>query len=266
MRIKKFLRWGGWILTAGALLTVIIFTQRKYHEAVCTDIAIQISYGTTDTLLSVKDVHEMVSKVIKKCKGIKLQSINTELIESVIKQNPYISDAEAFITLDGVLKIKVLQRIPLVRIINNNGISFYLDTAGKVMPIHPDNPVRLLIARGNIPFAYKTGVYPSIKPKSPKDSVLLKSTVYKAFITARYIYNNDVLYSMIGDIYVNNHEEIEVTPVMGTQEILLGNIDNLDTKFDNLLLFYQKGITREGWHNYKSINIKYKNQVVCSKK
>ena len=46
---------------------------------------------------------------------------------------------------------------------------------------------------------------------------------------------------------------------------MLGRADDLDHKFKKLLAFYNKGLNSIGWNKYNYINIKYRNQVVCSK-
>jgi len=49
---------------------------------------------------------------------------------------------------------------------------------------------------------------------------------------------------------------------VGNHKILLGNADSLKIKFDNLLAFYKQALPKVGQDTYKTINIKYTNQVV----
>ena len=40
-----------------------------------------------------------------------------------------------------------------------------------------------------------------------------------------------------------------------------------EEKFEKLKMFYTEGLNKtDGWNKYSTINIKYKNQVVCTKK
>jgi cell division protein FtsQ len=61
---------------------------------------------------------------------------------------------------------------------------------------------------------------------------------------------------------VNQDHEIELIPRVGNNRILLGNADDLEAKFHNLMVFYKQAIPQVGWDRYKIINIKYANQVV----
>ena len=57
-----------------------------------------------------------------------------------------------------------------------------------------------------------------------------------------------------------------MAPKIGDHVIELGSPDDLDSKFDNLLAFYRKGMPRAGWDTYSKISLKFKDQVVCTKK
>jgi cell division protein FtsQ len=46
---------------------------------------------------------------------------------------------------------------------------------------------------------------------------------------------------------------------------LLGDAHDLDEKFRKLFAFYRYGLNKIGWNKYSIINIKFKNQVICSK-
>jgi len=80
--------------------------------------------------------------------------------------------------------------------------------------------------------------------------------------TANYISRDSLWSAQIAQIYVNQDHQIELIPRVGTNRIMLGNADSLESKFANLLTFYKKAMPQVGWDRYKSINIKYANQVV----
>ena len=53
---------------------------------------------------------------------------------------------------------------------------------------------------------------------------------------------------------------------VGGQKIYLGKIGDLNQKFMNLKSFFSKTMADETIENYSTINLKYNNQVVCTKK
>ena len=71
---------------------------------------------------------------------------------------------------------------------------------------------------------------------------------------------------MIEQIYVNQYEEFTLIPKVGRQKIIFGKYEDVEDKFNRLELFYAEGMSREGWQKYKTINLKYRRQVVCEKR
>ena len=72
--------------------------------------------------------------------------------------------------------------------------------------------------------------------------------------------------SQLVQIYFNQNQEFEFIPRVGAHQILFGNTDNLELKFRNLNTLYENGLAYEGWNKYEIINLKYNNQVICSKR
>jgi cell division protein FtsQ len=82
---------------------------------------------------------------------------------------------------------------------------------------------------------------------------------------AKYISHDPFLKAQIDQIYVTELNEFELIPRVGNHVIMLGTADDLDDKFRKLIVFYHLGLNKIGWNKYNVINIKFKNQVVCSK-
>jgi len=53
---------------------------------------------------------------------------------------------------------------------------------------------------------------------------------------------------------------------VGAHQILLVGMDNWKEKMKNLELLYRQGLSRYGWNTYEKINLKYSNQVICTKR
>jgi cell division protein FtsQ len=67
--------------------------------------------------------------------------------------------------------------------------------------------------------------------------------------------------------HLNNEKEFELYPAVGNQKILFGKATDIAEKFEKLKIFYNEGLNKtDNWNKYSTINLKYKNQVVCTKK
>jgi cell division protein FtsQ len=90
-------------------------------------------------------------------------------------------------------------------------------------------------------------------------------TIYDVYTLARFISGDSFWKAQIEQIYVNNQFEIELIPRVGSHIIEIGTAENIEEKFENLKLLYLEGFNKIGWNQYERINLKYKNQVVCTK-
>lgn len=62
------------------------------------------------------------------------------------------------------------------------------------------------------------------------------------------------------------NKEVELIPRVGRFRIVLGSLDDFEEKLNKLRLFYDQAIPKVGWDKYSVIDLKYKNQIVCTKK
>jgi cell division protein FtsQ len=153
--------------------------------------------------------------------------------------------------MDGIINVEISQRQPILRVINQFDQDFYIDQHGLKIPLSSNFTARVLVANGYIDELFANRV-----------DTLHTSLAADLFKTADYIRKDSLWDAQIAQIYVNPDHEIELIPRVGNNRILLGNADSLDNKFHNLLVFYKKAIPQVGWEAYKTINIKYANQVV----
>mgnify|MGYP000161638105 CR=1 FL=1 len=56
--------------------------------------------------------------------------------------------------------------------------------------------------------------------------------------------------------------EVELTPRSGRFAVLFGRLEDVERKFDKLLRFYRSGLSSIGWSEYRTIDIRYNDQVV----
>jgi len=218
--------------------------------------------------------HEFVDKndVLKlanskgKLVGKSVGTINTALLEKIILSNPFIEDVEVYSAIDGVLHIDLIQRNPIVRIINNNDEQYYIDQTGAFMPVSDRYTPPALVANGFIFNTYSEMNVNIGTPKSDTSSIKIPRTIEQVYVLAQFLETDSFWSANTEQIYVNEFQELELIPRVGDHRILLGDTTNLSEKMSNLFAFYREGLNKIGWNKYSIINLKYKNQVVCTKK
>lgn len=175
-------------------------------------------------------------------------------------------NAEVYTTLDGKLHIDVQQRNPILRIINYNNEGYYVDNEGALFPLSNKYTARVLVANGNLNEPYNLRYTRNASEAKEADELGRVFFIDDLYQLAKFIQGNDFYRSLVEQIYVNNDNEIEIVPKVGHFIILLGSVEDLNEKFENLESFMQIALPREGWEKYSFINLKYKNQIVCTKK
>ena len=123
--------------------------------------------------------------------------------------------------------------------------SYYVDNLGTTMPISRRYAAHVPIVSGYV------------------EKELAVTDLYKF---ALFLQENEFWNDQIEQIYVYPDNDIELIPRVGNHRIMLGTLDEFEEKLANLKLFYEQAIPKVGWEKYSMINLKYKNQIVCTKK
>lgn len=264
--LKKIISIAIWSFFIAVLVISLGFSESQLKKVKCLDIDVQIVDTTGYSFVEAKDIEELIIEKGYKIIGNNISDFPLNKIETAIRNHPSVKSAEVYTTFDGILHIEVEQRNPILRIINYNNESYYIDNDGNLFPLSEKYTARVLVATGNINEPYNLRYTKNALKFEEKDVLGRNIMVDDLFTLAKYIETNNFFNSFVEQIYLNENNEIELIPKIGKFTILLGSIDDMEEKFDNLQAFIQIGLSREGWDKYETINIKYKNQVVCTKK
>ena len=154
-----------------------------------------------------------------------------------------------------------------MRVINSNGDGYYIDDTGKLMPLSDKYTARVIVANGNISEPYATHYMYSMADIARDSLKKANSMLDELYAMATYINADEFWKSQIQQIYVNSDKDMELVPLVGNQKIIFGDTTAMDEKFKKLMIFYTQGLNTTGWWDkYSIINLKFKNQIVCTKK
>lgn len=218
------------------------FSHVKNDSKTVRDISIEFEGGN-----SLFMDYEMVNKLlIQNGKTVKNESktvIDLHKLEANVLSHPMVENASVFLTVDGLLKTVVKQRTPIARVISGTE-SYYIDKQAKKMPLSKNYSARVLLISGDVNEEDNTQIY----------------------LLVTKILNDEFLKKQIIGIQKTRNNEFVLSTRIGGQKIELGKIENLKLKFKNLNSFFSKTMADHSIDNYTLINLKYNNQVVCTKK
>lgn len=254
-----------WLGLLTGLLFSMGFVNQQQNLMPFKSLEVRVNQDDDLYFLENKDIVQLLNDRGDSIVGRTRAKINVTEIERAINSHEDVANAEVFATIDGRMQIRVTQRKPIIRIINNIGESYYIDDEGKLMLLSGKYSANVLLANGTIyeSFArhYKQPVNEMVNGK-PTTNMLGKLYVMAKYINASKFWN-----AQIQQIYINNNKELELVPMVGDQKIIFGDTTDMEDKFNKLHTFYLQGLNVTGWWNkYSTINLKYKNQIVCTKK
>ncbi len=249
---KAIFKGFAWLVCLAGVVVLMSFITIKKHEVKCKNVKIIIPGA--DNFIEREEIDAILKMGYGQLIGKKLADINIHQIEKSLKVNPYIAFAKVFIDMDGIVHIEVKQRQPVLRILNAGGQDYYIDSDGLKMPMSPNFTADVLVATGSI-----------LEGFGGKVDTLLTPLAVDLYHTALFMKKDTLWDAQIEQIFVTDKHDIELIPRVGNQRIILGNADSLQTKMNNLLAFYKQAMPLVGWNAYKTINLKYTNQIVCEK-
>ena len=217
------------------------FSLNRNTSKTIDNIEVEFNAGDNSFL-----THELVNKLlIQNDSSVQNQTkriIDLHELENTVLSSPYIEDATVFVTPGGLLKTQVTQREPLARIINGKE-AFYLDRYGVKIPMSENFSAR-------VPLVF--GLNSSSNFKEITQFIAL-------------LFDDEFLKKEIVSVESLPSNEYNLSVRSGDYKIQFGEFTQVDEKVKKIKAFYNKALADNTIKNYKTINVKYHNQVICTK-
>jgi cell division protein FtsQ len=240
--MKKF-KWQNIRLVLMLFLVVFLysFTQSRNQNRKISKVQVEFQ-GDNKMFLTNEMVNNLLIQKLGGTFSIQKEKVDLKDLESVLKRQPFIENAEVYTSEDGMLITKILQKSPIARVVNGNR-NFYVDKQGSIFQLSNNFSSRVPIVQGNIEGKFKKG-----------------------FIeTFSAIENDDFLKKNIIAITIQKNGSMTMLSREYDYEINFGKPVSIDKKFKNYKAFYQYASKDSLIGKYKSINLIFTQQVVCSK-
>lgn len=173
-----------------------------------------------------------------------IQKVNLDLnkLEKNLNSHQMIEKSDVFVSIDGVLKAVVKQKTPVARVFDSNG-SFYIDYEGDRMPLSSNFTARVPLVSGEI------------NKNNNEDLAEL----------FRVIFDDSFLKKNIIGIQIMPNGSLIMLNRNFNYQIDFGNLNNVERKFKNYKAFFQKAVLDSSLYKYKKIDLRFTEQVVCTK-
>ena len=228
------------LLTFG--LIFVSFVYKKENNII-------FDISSENRFLNSEEIFDLTNDIINDSSIIDLN-----YLEEKMKSNKFIKDIEIYNNLNNVVNININQFKPYARLINNIGDDYYIDKNGEIFPVSNKYSERVLLI-----------FFKNYKNIDKEKNINFFQNGNEIFKLINYINRNDFYKKQISQINVLKDGEIIMIPQITKQKIYFGNTDNMEIKFKKLELFYKNILPTKGWNYYESVNLKFKNQIVCNK-
>lgn len=262
--MKKIIDIGIWILLGLVFIVVWGFTSVEQNAALCKQLVVNIDLLQDGNLfISKEDVEVYLRQQNIHPVGRQWKNIDLQQMENKLEMIAEVKKAAVYKNLNGKLSVNIEQRNPIVRVMNANGTQFYLDEEGYQMPLSDNYTPRVPVVTGYINEPHTRYSAPEIA-KNPTLAQTVKSD--EVYQLVAWIRKNPFWNAQVQQVNFNIYHEIELIPTLGNHIIELGTMENFDKKLNKLKVFYTEGLNHMDWNAYDTINVKFKNQVICTKK
>jgi cell division protein FtsQ len=262
---QKIIRVVLLFVSFGLIVTLFGFVGNKKGNARITSVLISIDNSEEVRFLNETEIKTLLAERNIKTIGASNNELEPSKMEKAICEHPAVKTANVYAGFDGVLHIEIEQRKPIVRVLDLLNNSYYIDEDGNYFPTIERFTCRVPVATGFIADRFHTRNL-NISEVIPNDSLAKVGVTDDIFTYMRLIQRDKFLMALTEQLYVTIDKEIELIPKAGPTSILLGNADMAENKLSRLKVFYRKGLPAAGWDTYSALNLKYKDQIICTKK
>ncbi|MDO5607253.1 MAG: cell division protein FtsQ/DivIB [Capnocytophaga sp.] len=227
----------------GKLLVIVLlpillqaFASRRNDARAVKELRVRY-IGTENMYITDETIRKLL---FKRDRQEYLYEVNLHELEDLLNAHVMVERSEVFHTIDGTVEAQVKQREPIGRI-NEQGKFYYMDSQGKQMPLSATYSARVPLISGAVG----------------------KENWETTYELLKYIRNDDFLTKNVTEIIVKNNGDYNIKMRVADFVVILGDLENLDTKKANLKAFYKKAEKSKLLNVYKTVNLKYSNQVIC---
>lgn len=231
------------VLILAAVVFLYSFSSGRNRTRLYSNAEIEFSANDAADFITHDKVNKLLIQNHDKVTSIRKDKLDLNSVEKSLNENPMIEKAEVYATVDGKLKAVVTQKTPVARIYE--GVkTYYIDRNGEEMPLSETYTARVPLVTGEL-------------------AKIEKDKLYGLLV---YIFNDNFLKKNIIGIEVTPAGNIKMLSRNYDYEILFGSPANVERKFDNYKAFLQDAVKDTLIESYKTINLKFTQQVVCTKK
>jgi len=241
-----------YILPVLGLMLIIGFANMKRADKYVNSVSVLIDNQYQNYFIDENDVYNLIDESGKDyLLNSDYGSLDLKSIESKVKSHRFVKDAEVYHDLHGNLTVEVKQNRPIARVLNTDEDDQYIGSKGLLLPqsSHFTARVLLITKDENIFFS--------------EENIIDNEEGKQLFELLTFVNEDAFWKAQIAGIHITKDNELILQPQVTKQLIEFGRAEGFKRKFKKLKVFYKEILPYKGWNSYQTVDLKYKNQIVC---
>lgn len=247
------------VVTVAGMSTLLYISREKFLESKVAGVTLHIERqqerGFVDyakTLCLIDDVCDTVT-------SRKVREIDIDFIVDTIKANHWVKECVAEVDMKGMLRVRVEEHNPHLRLIDKKGVSMYLTSDEVALPWNPNYTPRLMVINGNFDLSEVTA------GRKLSDSLAVTATLRDIITLHDKIMSDSFLRVAIEQIYCNKTNHYELVAKCCKPILVIGDINDIDEKILKTSEFLKQKTGMEELADYKVVDFRFRQQIVCKK-
>ena len=222
------------------VIFLFAFSSNRNNSRKITDLDIKFK-GENNLFITHNNVSKLLIQNKQSVTSVPKEVLDLNRLESALNLNPMIKKAQVYVDIQGTLTAEIEQKTPIARVYTN--ASYYIDDEGSYMPLSSNHSARVPLVTGFV-------------EKNKLDNI---------FKVAKKVDQDEFLKKHVVEIHQNENQSIELKLRNRNFKVQLGSLKMLDKKINNLKAFYKKALNDKILDTYTIVNLRFDNQVVCTK-
>jgi cell division protein FtsQ len=225
------------------IISLFSFSEDSQNRARFAGLEIEVEDGENYHLITREEVVDLIYREYPFLDSLFCKEINKNLLEESLDNHPSIAKAEVYSTLYGTLWVKISQKRPVFRV-QHSERAYYVDASGGVMPLSPHYSAQVPLVTGKISEETQRRIYDFLID-------LIDDDFYRDFFHG---------------IEVSEEGVWTLYPAIAEHRVILGEPEEITDKLQRLRTFYERTRETPLINEFKTLNLSFNGQVVCSKK
>lgn len=242
---KTVLKW----LILTALLGYIALVSVWANDSAASDrirgIRVDIEDSPGVGKISRQGVLSELTRLGYSVKGKPVRTVNTFKMTRDLSKINMFESVDCIVTSDNYLNIHIVPMKPEARVFEPDGSSYYINREGKQIPSDARFFIDVPVIQGNFKGRFTAkNVLPLVK----------------------FLNQDPDLRELFSYVKADSPNDLLMVPLIQGHVVNFGDTTRLSDKKRALLTAYRTILPRKGWNHYDTISVKFRDQIVCTRR